>query len=395
MNKRSLQATSSSPRGWLAHVIAITLLSVLLPLAGCSHEKNDAQAQAQSATARNVTLSKAQLQHIHLDTVQTSTFHKTVDTTGVVDFDNDQATAVLAPFSGPVSRLLVSVGEKVKKGQALAIVDSADFANAISTYRKAHASARTARRLADRDKDMLQHEGVSAREAEQAETDATGAEADLDSALQALVALNVDPATIKAVRDGRVQTHITGTIRAPISGTVVDKQITPGQLLEAGSTPCFTVADLSRVWVQAQLFGSDIDAVSVGDPATVDSGIGGKDFPGTVTTIGAAVDADSRSVVARVVLDNPGNFLKKQMYVSVHIQSRQADKGILVPVSGVLRDDENLPFVYVEQSDGSFARHSVTLGDRVGDRQGIADGLHDGDRIVVDGAIFVQFMQNQ
>ena len=94
-----------------------------------------------------------------------STFHKTIQATGAVDFDNDQATGVLAPFSGPVSRLLVSLGDRVKKGDPLAEVDSPDFATAIGAYRKALATAKTDRRLADLDKDLVQHHGVSQREA--------------------------------------------------------------------------------------------------------------------------------------------------------------------------------------------------------------------------------------
>ena len=83
------------------------------------------------------------------------------------------------------------------------------------------------------------------------------------------------------------------------------------------------------------------------------------------------------------------------MYVRVRIQSRQAGQGLLMPVSALLRDDENLPFAYVVQHDGSFARRHVTLGPRIGDQYEVSDGLEPGDRIVVDGGLFVQFMQNQ
>ena len=133
-----------------------------------------------------MTLTADQLQHIRLYTVAPSKFRKTIETTGAVDFDNDQATSVLAPFSGPVSRLLVAPGDKVKKGAPLAMVDSSDFAAATSAYSKAIATAQTARRLADLDKDLLEHNGVSQREADQAETDAANAEADRDAALQTL-----------------------------------------------------------------------------------------------------------------------------------------------------------------------------------------------------------------
>jgi cobalt-zinc-cadmium efflux system membrane fusion protein len=377
-----------------ARALAYVCLGSTLFVAACS-PKAGGVAQTASVTPSNVTLTPAQRDNIRLYTVADSHFRKTVEATGAVDFDNDQATSVLAPFSGPVSRLLVSLGEHVKQGQPLAVVDSPDFAVAISAYRKAISTAQTARRLADLDKDLVEHNGVAKREAEQAETDAANAEADREAALQSLISLQVPAQAIKDIQEGRPISRLDGTIRSPITGTVVEKLITPGQLLQAGTTPCFTVADLSRVWVMAQVFGSDLESVRVGDQADVVTGIGTAKFTGIVDNISALVDPDTRSVVARVVVKNPGDFLKKQMYVRVSIQAHQEDTGLLVPVSAVLRDDVNLPFVYFVQPDGSFARQHVTLGYRVGDQYHIAEGLKAGDQIVVDGGIFVQFMQNQ
>jgi membrane fusion protein, heavy metal efflux system len=390
MKSRSSSATRLVPRRRATFVLA---LSALLGVAGCS-SKAEPQ-QAASDTPQNVTMTPAQRQHIHLLTLAPASFHRAIETTGVVDFDNDQATSVLAPFSGPVARLLVAPGDKVHQGQPLALVDSPDFSAAISAYRKALISARNARRLADADKDLVQHEGVSRREAEQAQTDAASAEADRDAALQALVALDVDAGTIKAIQAGRAVARAQGIIRAPIAGTVVEKLITPGQLLQAGTTPCFTVADLSKVWVMAQVSAAELAAIRVGDPAQVDSGMPGVALPGTVDNIAAVVNPDTRAVAARIVVPNPGDVLRKQMYVRVRIQSRQAGQGLLMPVSAMLRDDENLPFAYVVQHDGSFARRHVTLGPRNGDQYEVSDGLKPGDQIVVDGGLFVQFMQNQ
>jgi len=373
---------------------AAVVVAALLALAGCS-PKTDTNAQPASGTARDVTLTAAQQQHIRLYTVATAGFRKTIDTPGVVDFDNDQATSVLAPFSGPVSRLLVAAGDKVRKGDPLAEVDSPDFAAAVSAYDKALAIAQTDRKLADADEDLLQHNGVSEREARQAQTDAVGAEADRDAALQALLSLNVDPRTVSEIRHGRPVSRALGVIRSPIAGTVAEKLITPGQLLQAGTTPAFTVADLSRVWVLAQVPPSDQASVSLGDRATIDTGVGARDVSGTVTNISALVNPDTRAVTARVVVENPGGLLKKQMYVRVRIQARQESAGLLIPVSAILRDDENLPFVYLAQAGGGYARRPVTLGDRVGDQVDILAGLRAGDRIVVDGGLFLQFMQSQ
>jgi cobalt-zinc-cadmium efflux system membrane fusion protein len=369
-------------------------MATLVMAAGCSG-KADNDVQASATTPGNVSLTPEQRKSIHIYTVAQSQFRKTVDATGAVDFDNDQATSVLAPFSGPVTRLLASVGQHVNKGEPLAEVDSPDFAAAVGAYVKAIVSAKNLRRLADADKDLVQHEGVSAREQEQAQTDAANADADRDAAKQALVALDADPQLVKDIEAGRASSRVRGVIRAPISGTVAEKLITPGQLLQAGTTPCFTVADLSRVWVMAQISDSDLASVHVGDTAQVETGVDASKLGGTVANISALVDPDTRAVIARVDVDNPGQLLRKQMYVHVRIQSRQTSSGLLVPVSAILRDDENLPFVYVVQSDGSFARRHVTLGPRTGDQVAIPTGLASGDRIVDDGALFIQFRQIQ
>jgi cobalt-zinc-cadmium efflux system membrane fusion protein len=363
-------------------------------MAGCSHAPDEA-ASAAAVTARNVTLTPAQRQHIHLQAVAAGAFHASVHTTGRVDFDNERATSVLAPFTGPVTRLLVAPGDSVARGQVLATVDSSDFAAAVGAYSKALVAARNARRIADMDADLVKHDGVSAREAAQASTDAASAEADRDAALQALRALGVDPGTIQAIQSGRPVAHAGGAIRAPIAGTVVERLITPGQLLQAGSTACFTVADLSRMWVMAQVTPAELAAVHVGDRAEISTGGEAPSLTGTVTNIGGVVNADTGLVDVRVAVDNRDGLLKKQMYVDVTLRAQQASHALLVPASAVLRDDENLPFVYVAEADGGFARQHVTLGDRSGDDVAIRDGLKAGQQVVVDGGIFVQFLQNQ
>src|SRR6185437_1928182 len=127
----------------------------------------------------------------------------------------------------------------------------------------------------------------------------------------------------------------------------------------------------------------------------VEIGSTGRTLPGKVANVSPEVDPDTRSVAARVVVDNPGDLLKKQMYVRVRIQSVAQANGLLVPVAAILRDDENLPFVYVQEADGSYARRPVTLGARTGDRTLVANGLKAGDKVVTTGGIFVRFIQTQ
>lgn len=369
-------------------VAALATLAALF-IAGCSGR--DQPADAGPATG-GVTLTAAQRQHIRIYTVQPSRFRNAVETDGIVDFDNDQATAVLAPFGGRVTGILVNLGQRVGKGQALAMVDSADFSAAVDAYRKAAATAATARRAANRDQDLLAHQGIAQREAEQAETDAANAEADRNAALQTLSSMNVGAAALRDFQQGRSPAR-GGVIRAPIAGVVVDRPITPGQVLQAGTTPCFTIANIARVWVMAQVFESDLASVHVGETARVQAG--GASFTGRVENVAAQVDPATGAVAARVAVDNPQGLLKKQMFVKVAIESGQPSVGLLVPASAILRDDENLPFVYLSQPDGRFARRRITEGARVGGDYQVTGGLEAGDRVIVDGAIFVQFMQDQ
>jgi cobalt-zinc-cadmium efflux system membrane fusion protein len=364
-----------------------------LLLAGCS--SGSVEPDNVQAPVANVALTRDQLRHIHLYTIAPGAFSRTVRAPGTVDYDNDQATTVVSPFTGPVTRLLVALGQRVAKGQPIAIVQSSDYASAVGAYRKAVVTAINARRVAVADRDLVAHDGIAARESAQAQTDAASAEADRDAALQALTASGVDPGTIHAIQAGRISARAGAIIRAPIAGTVVDRPVTPGQLLQGGATPVITIANLSRVWVLAQVANSDVAAIGLRDPAEIDAGPGVGTYHGIVDNISASVDPGSRAVIARIVLANPGALLKRQMYVDVSIRSGRETSGLVVPVSAVLRDDENLPFVYLALPGGRFARRHVTLGDRDGEYYQVGEGLAVGDRVVTDGAIFLQFMQNQ
>ena len=350
-------------------------------LAGCSSSTDENSA---TPAIPNVRLTKAQLAHVQLYTVVPVRYRETVEAPGTVDFDNDQATSVVSPFTGRVTRIFVALGQHVSKGQPLAMVASADVANAVAAYRKAAVASANARRVAAADRDLAAHNGISEREAAQAETDAASADADRVAALQALQSLGASPGS-----------GLNGMIRAPVSGVIADKTVTPGQLLQAGSSTAFTVANLSQVWVMAQVAPDDLSKVGFGDAATITPGNGTGPFHGTVQNIGSTVDPNTRAIVARIVAPNPGDLLKKQMYVDVSIQSGRVNTGLLVPVSAILHDDENLPFVYIPLPDGSFARRHVALGYRDSQNEEVTSGLASGDRIVSNGALFLQFMQSQ
>lgn len=375
-----------------------------LLLAACSHDAAP-RANADSATsatpdsgsisARDVMLTPQQASRIRVATVTMQAYRPLVQTTGTVEFNGDRSTQVLAPVSGPITRILVNPGAVVQKGEALATVTSPDFAAATAAYRKAQAAYLNAQRIADLDAQLFRNDAIARRELEQAQTDAASAAADRDAAIEQMRALGVDEASITAVRENRAGAPTQAVIRAPIAGTVVEKLVNPGQLIQAGATQCFTIADLSTVWVMANVFESDMASVAAGQSATVTTGAWPTPITGQVTYVSALVDPASKAAAVRILTPNPRGVLKRDMLVNVTIRASEGRNGLLIPVSAVMRDDQNLPFVYLARPDNHYARQQVTLGSRVGDQYEVSAGLSAGNRIVIDGALFLQFAGSQ
>src|SRR3569623_416016 len=381
-NRMNKDCTTVRAAGRLSIPLALLLFG------GCSG-KNEARAAADSTSAKkaapgvtSTTLTPDQLEHLKIAPVSTVAFRPEVQTTGTVAVDGDLSTQVLAPSSGPVMRILVQPGAWVKRGDALAMVSSPDFASAVSDFRKAQATAVQTRRVATLDSALCKNDAIARRDMEQAQTDAVSAEADRDAALEALQALGVDAGPLALLRENKPVATVQGVIRAPIEGTVVEKLVNPGQLLQAGTTPTFTIADLSTVWVMASVFEADLASVSRGDKVDVGTEAAPRPLPGTVDYIEALVDPATKATQVRVVVPNTGRILKRDMYVTATIHSSKEKHGILLPVSAVLRDENNLPFVFVQQPGGGFERRRVTLGSRVNDKYEISAGLQEGERVI-------------
>ena len=387
----------------IAAAIGLTLGGCSKTSAEADSAKTDASAESSGGVAtdselvRAVTVPAEQLGRLHVEPVAVTSFRPTIQVTGTAQFNADVSTQVLAQISGPVMRILADVGAEVRRGQALALVSSPDFASTVADFRKAQAAYVQTKRVADQNEQLWKNDAIARRDLEQSQTDAASAAADRDAALQQLRALGIDDASIAALRDGKDVPELQAAIRAPIDGTVVERLINPGQLLQAGSTPAFTIANLSSMWVQANVFESDLGSVQIGDRAEVTTTAAPTPFVGKVTYIAALVDPATKATAVRVLVPNTRRLLKKDMYVQVTIHGSRERNGVLVPVTSVLRDDDNLPFVFVELPGGknAFGRRQITIGSRVGDRYEVTAGLKAGDRIISEGALFVQFAQSQ
>lgn len=363
-------------------------------LAGCSKDEGAPVADTGAPASRNLTLTPQQIERVHLVTVASQSFRPTVEATGTVTFNGDRSTQVLSPVSGPAVNIVAQPGMRVSRGTPLAYVSSPDFAEAVANYRKAQTGYRNAKRIADRDSALFRNDAIARGDLEQAQADLAGAAADLEAAIQAMRSLGVEESQIDAVRQGKTA-QLEAIIRSPIAGTVVEKLINPGQLLQAGSTPCFTVADLSTMWVMASVFPDDIRDVVVGQPADVLTDASAAPIPARVDYVSALVDPASKAVSVRILAPNNSLVLRKDMFVRVAIKSAHEHTGILIPVSAVLRDEQNLPYVYVSAGRNAFARRRIDLAGRVGERYAVSAGLHPGDQVVSEGALFLGFAETQ
>jgi len=387
MNMRSLAP--------LERAAVAALAALVTTLASCSTSAPKLADTAAGDVPRDLTLTPDQRQRIKIVVAAPVSFRPMVEATGNVAFNGDRSTQVLSPVSGPATRVVANPGMAVQHGQPLAYVSSPDFASAVADYRKAQTAYRNAKRIADRDSALFKNDALARGDLEQAQADLASADADLEAAVQNMHALGVEDAQIAAVRNGSAA-PIQAIIRSPIDGTVVEKLIADGQLLQAGTTPVATIADLSTMWVMANVYASDLGEVGVGQPVDIITDASTTPIPGRVDYIASLADPGTKAVTVRIVAPNTTRVLRRDMFVRVRIKARLEHRGILVPVAAVLRDDQNLPFVFVQVGEnGGFARRRIDLGPRVGDQYQAASGLTAGDRVVADGALFLQFAESQ
>jgi RND family efflux transporter MFP subunit len=176
-----------------------------------------------------------------------------------------------------------------------------------------------------------------------------------------------------------------------VAGEVVERLVGPGQLLQAGATQVFTISDMSTVWVLVNVYQSDVAYVHAGDSVDITTDAYPEIFHGKISYLAPALDPNTRTLQARIVTANPGKRLKKDMYVTAVLQSGAIQNALTVPDAAVLRDTENMPFVYVQSGANRFARRLVKIADSQNGRTQITDGLKEGEHVVGDGSLFLQF----
>jgi cobalt-zinc-cadmium efflux system membrane fusion protein len=346
---------------------------------------------AQAVQPGMFTLTADQLSHLKTAVVGKTTWAVAVHTTGTVDWDADHTTQAITQVNGPITRILVDTGTNVKQGEPLLYVSSPDISAAVSTYRKARNREAFNKRIVDRTKELLDQGAVALKDYESSEADYNDAMTDVQNSLQSLRIFGIAPQDIAVAEQQGTAIATELAVRSPITGVIVQKLVSPGQVIQAGQTACFMVSDVSTVWVQGHIFDRDLPSVRAGDAVQETNPSLGRSFQGTVAYIGSFVDPNTRTTPVRIVTHNPGGMLKKDMFVDAIIQTGSQGNTVVVPVSAVLRDDKNEPIVFVEMEPGKFAQRQVAIAGQQNGLIAISSGLRIGETVVSDGGLFLQF----
>jgi cobalt-zinc-cadmium efflux system membrane fusion protein len=326
---------------------------------------------------------------------------------GSIAVDADHSTPIVLPFSGQVVDVFAEPGQAIVRGQPLLSVASPDLVDARNTLLTTAAQAasaaeavKVAEQNAARQKAIYETAGGALKDYLQAQADLVTAQSGLRAAQSALRAardrlglFGKSAAEIRSLEspatglNGRAAT----VYRAPVSGIIADRNVSPGQFLSAGgNSPLLTITDLSHVWLVAQLPESDAASVQLGDDIDVTTpAIPGRVFHAKIDNIGAALDPNTHRLPVRATVENPGGLLKPQMFASFTIRrALTGSVGALVPASAVIHEGDSAR-VWVLGSDGLLHGRNVTTADTEGGLTRITHGLAAGDRVVTSGALFV------
>ena len=324
-------------------------------------------------------------------------------TEGKIAIDEDRSTPVFSPYAGRVTKLLAKPGESVTQGQPLFTIEAADTVQAQNDFIAAMTSqnkAKSALELADiqyrRAKDLYEGRAIPLKDYQQAEATQVQAQNDMRSSATALEAarnklriLGFTDETIKVFQDkGVIDREIT--IYSPISGTVVQRKIGPGQYVNSGaSDPVFVIGDLSTVWLTAFVRESDAAAVCIGQDITVNvMALPGRPLTAKINYVAAAIDPSTRRLLVRATIDNKDGLLKPEMFANVTIYSSGDRAAPAVPKQALIYEADKVR-LWVAREDKSVELREIKIGLINGNLVEVTSNLKPGEQVVTKGSLFI------
>jgi len=342
--------------------------------------------EAPRRTPGHVRLDTSQIGQVRIEELSAHAAADAIKVTGTFEFNADRTAKLLAPVSGQVQNLAVNVGDTVKKNAVLFVLSSREVAAAVAERVNSQKDLELAEKTFAMTTDLYQHQAASRMALQQSEAELAKARSKVTQAEENLRVLGFDP---HADEDAsRVQPRIP--VRTPIDGTVIERTITNGQFVGSESTPLITIADLSSVWVQGDVFERDLRHIAVGEKADVITAAYPDDrFVAEVSRIASVVDAQTRTAKVRFLVANPGERLKPGMYATISVHVSSAHDALTIPASAVFVENGRT-FAYVQTGPQEFVRRSVQTVASGSGRSRVLGGVAAGDRVVTDGVLLLR-----
>lgn len=322
-----------------------------------------------------------QLENLKIEPVIAVTAPTADPLNGKISFDENYTARITSPVIGRALQINAQIGDKVKSGQGLIVIDSPDLGSAMADARKAEADLQLKKQSLERSRMLLEGGVIPQKEYEASQADMSEASAE---AMRARARLkNLGTSNSKLSEEGFV-------LRAPISGIIVDRQINPGSEVRPDlPNPLFIITDPSHLWATIDLPERDLSKVTEGQAISIEvDAYPGETFPGRVQSVGAMVDPASRRIPVRcIVLDGKGK-LRPEMYARITPLSASAEKVIRVPNKALITEGL-YSYVFVEVGPGRLKKRQVTLNTQGRDFATVKEGLQAGDRLVTSGAILL------
>lgn len=370
--------------------LCLPLLVAVLPFACGKHEEPGASNAATPTVQTDARQPTDAPSRIQTAVVSTSQDKPKLSLAGKVAYGEDRYSRISSPVQGRVLEVRARLGDRVKAGDILLIVDSPDIAQAYSEFIKEESDLTYAIRAYELAKDLYETKALALKDLKQAENDLVKAKAEFRRAKERLLSLRVPAGELDKPID-KQQITSRFQMRSPLTGTVVERTVTPGQ--SVGGDPSqvlFTVADLDTLQVVADIYERDLDLIHPGLTAVVRvEAYPDVAFAAAVAAIGDVVDPNSRTIKVRAWVDNASRKLKPEMFARLHIDISEGKEFISVPKEAVLEIDGK-EFVYLAQLDGTYMKQEVRVGSASDDRLRILHGLKPGDRVVTKGAVLLK-----
>jgi membrane fusion protein, heavy metal efflux system len=354
------------------------------------HAAPDDAAAAARHDPDSVDLTDAQLTAVKVEPVEAREFPVDKEAVGSIDFNEDLAVQVFTPYPGRIIALFAEIGDDVKKGQKLFTIDSPDLLQAESTLIAAAGVLDFTTRNLARNRDLYATHAVSQHDLEQAVSDQQTAEGNLRAATDAVRLFGKTDADIDKIIKDRMADP-TLVVPSPIDGRITARNAAPGLYVQPANPPApFTVANIDTMWMVANVAETDSPAFRVGQQVQVRiSAFPGRVFDGTITTIGATVDPNTRRVQVRSTIKDPQHELRSGMFANFTISVGAPVRSPAIPAAGVVREGDGTMTVWVTADRRRFMRRTVKIGqERDGYRQ-ILDGVKVGELVATDGALFL------